>query len=120
MKIHYAPHGEQNRRKKLIRQSSGMLQSDVDHQIENVKGFQTMNVPIFNVIQLMTLVTLCCQGKSDVAESYSKQYILTFQVCGNIIVQAENFWPLKKAVLEYCLHAFMETADQDFLKQSAD
>ena len=45
-----------------------------------------MNISIFNVIELLKLVTLCCEGKSEIAERYSKQYILSFPVSGNMIV----------------------------------
>ena len=47
-----------------------------------------MNISIFNVIQLIEVVTLCCQGKSEIAEKYTKLYILSFMVCGNMIVQS--------------------------------
>jgi len=76
-------------------------------------GAQEMNIQIFNIIQLMKLVTLCCEGKSEIAERYSKQFILSFQVCGNIIVHAGNFWPLKIAVLNYALHAYMDASETD-------
>ena len=49
-------------------------------------GKQVLNLEIFNVMQLISLVTLCCEGKSEIAENMCKQYICTFQVCGNIIV----------------------------------
>lgn len=79
-----------------------------------------MNISIFNVIQLIEVVTLCCQGKSEIAEKYTKLYILSFMVCGNMIVQSQDFWPVKKTVLEYAFHAFMDTADLAFLQNNND
>ena len=45
-----------------------------------------MNTEIFNVVQLIQLVNICCQGKSEIAEKYAKQYILSFMVCGNMLI----------------------------------
>ena len=80
-------------------------------------GRQKINIEIFNVLQLIDLVTLCCDGKSEIAEKYSKQYILSFTVCGNMIVEAGNCWPLKLSVLKYVYHAFMDTTDPNFPKK---
>ena len=79
-----------------------------------------MNIQIFNVIQLISLVELCCQGKSDIAEKYSKQYILSFAVCGNIIVQAGDFYPIKLATLRFVYHCFMDSLDPSFLQKKSD
>ena len=77
-----------------------------------------MNIQIFNVIELIQLVMMCCQGKSEIAEKYTKLYILSFMVCGNMMLQANDFWPLKVAVLNYTFHAYMDTADQNFLQDA--
>lgn len=72
------------------------------------------------MIELISLVTLCCEGKSEIAEKYTKQYILSFTVCGNMILHSVDFWPVKLAVLKYAYHAFMDTADQSFLQESKE
>lgn len=60
-----------------------------------------LNIQIFNVIQLLTQVSLCCQGKNEISEKLSQDYILSFLVSGRIIVKCGHFWPLKIAILEY-------------------
>ena len=75
-----------------------------------------MNIQIFNIIQLVQLVQVCCQGKSEIAEAYTKQFILPFAVCAATIIQARDFWPVKVALLKYVYDAFMDTADASFLQ----
>ena len=86
-----------------------------DQHFDLGPGLVKINIQIFNMLQLIDLVTLCCEGFSEIAEQYSKQYILSFSVCGNMIVEARNCWPLKKAVLRYVFHVFMESNDPTFL-----
>ena len=74
-----------------------------------------MSVPIFNVIQLLQLVTLCCSGKSDFAEKKCKESILNFKVAVNIISMSRDFWPLKIAVFEYITNAYMDSNDPSFM-----
>ena len=71
---------------------------------------------------MINLVTLCCKGKSEIAERQSKLYILSFRVCGNLVAMAENFWPVKLAVLNYTVESIMDTSDPNFLcvKKSHD
>jgi len=76
-----------------------------------------MSVPIFNVIQLLQLMTLCCSGKSDFAEKKCKEMILNFRVAVNIINMSRDFWPLKIAVLDYITNAYMDSLDPDFMKK---
>lgn len=76
-----------------------------------------MSIAIFNVIQLLQLVTLCCHGKSDLAEKKCKESILNFRVAVNIINMSKDFWPLKIAVLNYITNAYMDSSDPTFMKK---
>ena len=48
-------------------------------------GTQIMSIPIFNVIQLLKLVTICCAGKADFSEAKCKESILNFKAAANMI-----------------------------------
>lgn len=76
-----------------------------------------MSNQIFNVIQLLQLVTLCCQGKSDLAEMKCKEYILDFKNAVRIIVSSHDFWPLKIAMFEYIINCYMNSNDPKFMQQ---
>lgn len=60
-------------------------------------------------------MTLCCQGKSDFAEIKSKESILNFKSAAHIIEMSKDFWPLKIALFEYIINAYMESADPKFM-----
>ena len=79
-----------------------------------------MSVPIFNVIQLLQLVTLSCTGKSDFAEKKCKESILNFKVAVNIISMSRDFWPLKIAVFDYITNAYMDSNDPSFMGKPDD
>lgn len=76
-----------------------------------------MSVPIFNVIQLLQLMTLCCSGKSDFAEKKCKESVLNFRVAVNIINMSRDFWPLKIAVFNYITNAYMDSNDPTFMRK---
>ena len=76
-----------------------------------------MITPIFNVIQLLRLITLCCEGKSDVAEKKAKESVLSFKVAANIIQMSGDFWPLKIAIINYVQHCYIDSEDPTFMQQ---
>lgn len=85
--------------------------------IYEVTGTHTMVVPIYNVIQLLQLVTLCCDGKSDFAEMKCKESILNFKIAASIIKLAGDLWPLKIAIFDYIINAYMDSHDPEFMKK---
>lgn len=45
----------------------------------------------------------------------SKESILNFKSAAHIIEMSRDFWPLKIALFEYIIHAYMESADPKFM-----
>lgn len=76
-----------------------------------------MVISIYNVIQLLKLVTLCCDGKSDFSEMKCKESILNFKVAANIISLAGDLWPLKIAIFDYIINAYLDSHDPEFMKK---
>ena len=72
---------------------------------------------IYNVIQLLQLVTLCCDGKSDFAEEKCKELILNFKIASRMIVAAKELWPLKISIFDYIINAYMDSNDPKFLSK---
>lgn len=94
-------------------------------------------LPIFNIMEFLRLVTLCCEGKSDIAETLAQESILTFKMALKIIKQVDSagimtdangkplpanklvpstsFWPLKTRILNYVIHTFLDSNEKDFL-----
>lgn len=109
--------------------AQSMTQNDItiDHassfkkSINESRGDQTgtceMVIPIFNVIQLLQLISLCCDGKSDFAEMKCKEAILNFKAAANIIELSKDLWPLKIALFEYIINSYMDSHDPSFMKK---
>jgi hypothetical protein len=80
-------------------------------------GKQKMMTPIFNVISLLQLITLCCEGKSEIAEKKAKESVLSFKNSEKIIQMTEDFWPLKIAIFNYIIHCYIDSSDLTFMQQ---
>ena len=72
---------------------------------------------IQNVIQLLELTTLCTEGKSEIAEIKSRMSILSFGAAVRLLKMCEQFFPLKKAILNYITHCCLDSNDPTFLKK---
>ena len=76
-----------------------------------------MNVEIFNVIQLLEIVRLSTEGKAELAEIKARMSILSFsEACNNLVI-AKQFFPLKKALLDYVTDCCLDCHDATFLKK---
>lgn len=84
------------------------------------QGIQIMSVQIFNVIQLLKLITLCCNGKSPVAEAKCRENILDFKNAVRLIKTCGDFWPLKIALFEYIINAYMYSNDPNFMRKPTE
>ena len=70
-----------------------------------------MSMEVFNVIQLLQLITLCCTGKNDFAQQKCKENILNFKQAANMIEMSGSLWPLKIALFKYIINTYMEGQD---------
>jgi len=74
---------------------------------------------IFNVIQELKLIRLCCEGASEAAEFKVREHVLNWEVAQRILGMCKDLWPLKIAILDYVNHAFLDSSDKDFLSRKA-
>ena len=81
------------------------------------RGVINVNMEIQNVIQLLELTTLCTEGKSEIAEIKSRMSILSFGAAVRLLKMSEQFFPLKKAILNYITHCCLDSNDPTFLKK---
>lgn len=49
-----------------------------------------------------------------------KESILNFRAAANLIEMSKDFWPLKIALFEYIINAYMESADPRFMAKPAE
>lgn len=62
-------------------------------------------------------MTLCTAGKSEIAEIKSRMSILSFAAAVRLLKMCEQFFPLKKAILDYIIHCCLDSNDRSFLKK---
>jgi len=55
------------------------------------------------------LFSLCCEGKSDVAEAKCQTEVITLDNAFAIIKTCEYFWPLKRIFTDYVWQTFLDS-----------
>lgn len=54
-----------------------------------------------NIMALVDLLSLCCEGKSDIAEQKCQTEVITLENAYRIIEACDYFWPLKRTFVDY-------------------
>ena len=65
---------------------------------------------LFNVMQCINLLSLCCQGKSDLAEIKCQNEIMNMLTVLQLYKVTGKFWPFKTALLLYVAHCYLDAA----------
>ena len=60
-------------------------------------------------MSFVDLLSLCCEGKSDVAEQKCQDEIITLPSALRIIEACDYFWPLKKTFVDYVWQCFLDS-----------
>jgi hypothetical protein len=68
-----------------------------------------INNQIINIISLIELLSLCCEGKSDKAEEKCQTELLTLENSYTILKACDYLWPLKRTLLNYVWQCFLDT-----------
>ena len=69
------------------------------------------SIEVFNVIMCLKLMSLCCEGKSDLAEIKCQNEIMNLQVSLLLYQKTGKFWPFKVAIVKYVTHLFLDSGD---------
>jgi hypothetical protein len=72
------------------------------------------------LIEFLELLSVCCAGKSDIAELRCQNDILNLENSDFIIFNCGKMWPLKKSVVDYVLHTFLDSGDKKLMHQTRD
>jgi hypothetical protein len=64
---------------------------------------------IINIMACVELFSLCCEGKSDVAEAKCQTEVITLDNAFAIIKTCEYFWPLKRIFTDYVWQTFLDS-----------
>jgi hypothetical protein len=88
----------------------GLLSKKTNEEEDPSKSNPTIFVtnPIINIMALVDLLSLCCEGKSDIAEQKCTE-VITLESAYNIILACEYFWPLKRQFVDYVWQCFLDS-----------
>jgi len=87
---------------------------------EGAKVGNIVTNEVLNLMEFLQLLSACCEGKSDLAEQKCQNEILTLENSDYIILNAGKMWPLKKTLVEYVLHTFIDSGDRKLMAQTND
>lgn len=71
-----------------------------------------ITTPIFNIIKCIDLLSICCEGKSDIAELKCQTDVLPIENAYKILDACEYFWPLKFTVVNYITQCFLDSSNK--------
>jgi len=68
-----------------------------------------MSIEVFNVMVCLNLMSICCEGKSDLAEIKCQSFIVNLQTGLTLYDSAEKLWPFKCSLLKYICHCYLDS-----------
>lgn len=66
-------------------------------------------------MKCVDLMSVCCEGKSDLAELKCQLEILTIESAYKIIETCEYFWILKLTIVNYITECFLDSSNTQVL-----
>ena len=72
-----------------------------------------MSIEVFNVMVCLNLMSVCCEGKSDIAEQRCQEKIMNVTVALQLYRSSASLWPFKTALLSYIAHVYMDSGNPD-------
>ena len=70
-----------------------------------------MSIEVFNVIVCLNLMSLCCEGNSDLAEIKCQNDIMDMSVSVGLYKETGKFWPFKSAIVSYVTNLYLDSAN---------
>jgi hypothetical protein len=58
-------------------------------------------------------MSICCEGKSDVAEQKCQEKIMDVSVALALYRSSASLWPFKTALLSYVSHVYMDSGNPE-------
>ena len=70
-----------------------------------------MSIEVFNVIVCLNLMSMCCEGKSDLAEIKCQNEIINVHTAAILYRNAGKLWPFKCSILKYISHCYLDSGN---------
>ena len=66
---------------------------------------------IFNVIIALQLLSICCEGKSDLAEIKCQEKIMNVTIGLKLYRSSGRMWLFKASILDYINHVYLDSGN---------
>ena len=83
---------------------------------EGPKPQAELKINVYNVIVCLDLMSMCCEGKSDVAEKKCQQEIVNLQTAYFLYSHSGKLWPFKCCILKYISHCYLDSGNENLFK----
>jgi hypothetical protein len=68
---------------------------------------------VFNVIQCILLMSICCEGKSELAEIKCQSEIMNMTTALKLYKNSARMWQFKSALLTYISHCYLDSGNRN-------
>jgi hypothetical protein len=82
------------------------------------QGEAHMSIEVFNVIVCLNLMSMCCEGKSDLAEIKCQNEIINVHTALILYRNAGRLWPFKCSILKYISHCYLDSGNMNLFSQA--
>ena len=80
----------------------------------NPVNFHTyMSIEVYNVMVCLDLMSICCEGKSDLAEVKCQTYIVNLSTALQLYEASARLWPFKCSMLKYICHCYLDSGNSN-------
>lgn len=77
-----------------------------------------MSIEVFNVMVCLKLMSMCCEGKSDLAEIKCQNDIVNLKTALKLYEASGRLWPFKCSILKYVCHCYLDSGNGQLFLQS--
>jgi hypothetical protein len=70
-----------------------------------------MSIEVFNVMVCLKLMSMCCEGKSDLAEIKCQNDIVNLKTALKLYQASGRLWPFKCSILKYVCHCYLDSGN---------
>ena len=68
-----------------------------------------LNMEIFNVIVCLKLMSICCEGKAELAELKCQEKIMDVEIALHLYSSSGKLWQFKAAIIDYVAHVYLDS-----------
>ena len=72
-----------------------------------------MSIEVYNVMVCLDLMSICCEGKSDLAEVKCQTYIVNLSTALELYEASAKLWPFKCSMLKYICHCYLDSGNSN-------